>query len=180
MDKKLVQWAVLGILGLDLLVVFPFQIFSFFKFSKKTSVRFQEFKREKQNITRLPQMEKNLKKEEQEINKILDSSIREKDLPLIMGAISEIASKNRVRIEEIHPAEPKNKTETDRGTLFSIPIICEGRAKFHNLISFINSLENYKKFIGIDNFNISGSQSRHKFSLRLNTFIFEPKEEEKK
>jgi len=173
MKKNIIFYVILGVLSIDLVVVFPFQIFSFVKFSSALSKKKKELEKQKQQVLRAPQVKKNIEKEEALFKESIAKSISERELTSIVSVISESAKKFNVKLRQIKPLSGYKRQNLGKGSCFFIPIECEGVGKFHNIISFINVIENYQKLIILRDMDIynKGFGTKRYIKLRFDAFV---------
>jgi len=94
----------------------------------------------------------------------------QKEFPVFLELLSEMAKKNNVKIVAIEPQKL-----IDDPTLFfvTIPVFLDAYCGYHDLGKFISALENAEKFMRIDNIKISGDDTgsgNHQIFLAIHTF----------
>jgi len=107
--------------------------------------------------------------------------IPEEEIAWILQYVSELANKNNVKIEQMKPVkEPQAKQEKApkavpiESKLSPLLIILDISCDYHDLGSFINSLENAQAFFAVQNARIASEQDNYlkqKVNLTLRTYV---------
>ena len=111
--------------------------------------------------------------------KILGDRVKLKEeVHIIMEMISLMANENRVRIEQMVPAFDGQQSllKTKEGNYFSLPIVIDARAGYHDFGRFLNNVENDSISLNVDKFSIVANPQdtmRHVIRLTLRATIME-------
>ena len=163
---------------LDYFLVMQFQLRTLYHLNPKVSMLSQELRTTQDTISKLQQYQVEVKKLSQKV-RLLNSQIRTREqLPLVIDSIMRLAKKTGVRVEQIMPnsTAPESILKNNEGQYFSIPLVVEARAGYHNFGKFLNLLEREEAFLNIGDFTISASSTeaaQHDIKMNLNAIVFE-------
>ncbi len=91
------------------------------------------------------------------------------EVPLILEAISNTASKNKIRIDEIMP-KPDDQVkligDNDR-QYYSLPIVLEAKSSYHDFGRFLNQVEQGNIFLTVKDFTIRNLPDSKMNSIKL-------------
>ncbi len=104
------------------------------------------------------------------------SIVKEEEIPLLLGNISDTANKNNVKITQIKPfRDTKQREESVAGVnILPVMITLDLSCGYHSLGSFINALENTAQFMSVQEMKItpaSGDFLSQSVSLVLKTYV---------
>jgi len=181
MDEKQRYYVFAGALLLVFLlfyfVLMKPQLDSLSEISPKIKILEDDIVRTENNILRVPQFKEEVEKLKKDIN-LISYEIRSKEeVPLILENISKIANRNGVKIDQIMPITQDQEMlleESDR-RYFSLPILIEASAGYHDFGRFLNQIEAESNFLKVYSFAIAskvGSKS-NVFKLTLSAIIYE-------
>lgn len=124
--------------------------------------------------------EDNFKKRLQTLHQTMDKYekrlSREKELPLLLENLSEIAKSSRVKILSITPIDrgPPGKGEEER-VYQEVPIAISAQSSYHELGTFINRLENAQRYMQVSNVKIMSNRDnprRHRVEFVVYAYTF--------
>ncbi len=104
---------------------------------------------------------------------------REKELPVLLENLSEMAKESQVRILGIIPYDTRLKARKDTGEEKSVyqevPIAISAQSGYHELGSFINRLENDQRYMQVSHMKIKPShvdKDQHKIEFVVYAYTF--------
>ncbi len=115
-------------------------------------------------------------------NKKLDALNRKikakEDIPAALEKLSQLASDNNVKIEQMMPDEGRSEIvlKNPDGNFTAIPVVIGARSSYHDFGRFVNKVEESGIFLGISDFGIStntADSNQHLVKLVLRLVIFE-------
>ena len=179
-DEQYRKYIVLGVLGVIVLVYLVFGIMP--KFSERAKLS-REVKELKNNVelvnTRmamLDQMTAKLKSLRMEFAGYADGLPNEKDVPAFLQELSTVARKSNVKILSITPSEFRPVAVEGKDNKFyrEMPISVTAKSGYHELGEFISNIEQAKRFITVENLEISYDSrfpQRHNIDLVFKTYV---------
>ena len=102
-------------------------------------------------------------------NKIMSSG----DIFAAAGYVSGKAKEAGVEVLEIMPDKPRNPKTTLDGKFQVLPVKVEGKGKFHNIIKFVDLLEQGRYFAEIGDLVIRQDEPYHGMSMVVNILLKE-------
>jgi len=167
------------ILVLDYYILMRPQLGALTEINPKIQILKEDIKKAENDIQRLDQYSVEVEKLKEEVDVINLRVEARDDVPLILERISLMANQNNVRLEQIMPntLDQEKILENNERSYYSLPILVEARAGYHNFGKFLNQIERSERFLNIDDFMISASNDtkNHAIKLRLGTVIYEVK-----
>jgi len=157
--RKLIYFLLIGILGINIFFLFPFQVITFFSINKKLIKLSRKLKEEKLQVSRLTKYKESLKLQKEKYQKVLNSSIREEEFSKIISIISQKAKKFGVRLCDLEPLEISEKNSFDGGECYLKPISVTAYSTFKSFMRFLRYIEKYEKFIKVKNLEILSNYS---------------------
>ena len=108
---------------------------------------------------------------------------REKELPLLLESLAKLAKDSGVKILGITPVVKQGKDQKDIGGEKSVyqevPIVITARSGYHELGTFINSLENDERYMQISEIKIKTSKEdpkKHDIEFVVYAYTFKTSE----
>ncbi len=145
----------------DYFLVMRPQIAQLTKLNPEIKVVSNDLKRVKEELQNLATYQSQISGLKKKIQG-MDQLIRTRDqVPLILEAISGIATKNRVRINQLMPLPDTQELilKSKEGKYYSLPILVEMRSGYHAFARFLNNLENSEVSLKVNRFSIEGIDS---------------------
>lgn len=95
------------------------------------------------NLRQINNYAKQVQTFKEEIQKIKGGVLTREDVPLILEKISQLATKNGIKIDQLIPYSDQEKVlfSYDQLSYFVLPISMEGRSGYHNFGRFLDALE---------------------------------------
>jgi len=155
LDKQTVIFSLLiVVVGVELLALLPWSVSRIVSFNKKISLLVQQIKTTQNDWPRLNQYSETKDKLKDEIEnsqaKFIFSHQASKSLSFISAASKDFG----VEIKSFLPGELKTYLNQDGQELFYLPIDIKAKARFHDLASFLDYLQNSQYFFDVKQLNI--------------------------
>ncbi len=129
------------------------------------------------NIKQRAHYEKQLGELKENIQKIKVGVLTREDVPLILEQISQLATKNGVKINQLMPQPDQEQSlfTYDQLNYFVFPIFMEARAGYHNFGRFLNALEKENLSFKIQGLSITSTEEslNHAIQLTLQSVLVE-------
>ena len=136
-----------------------------------------DLQKAKANIQQRAHYETRLEALKDSIQKIKVGVLTREDVPLILEQISQLAAKNRVKINQLmpRPEEEKSLLAYDQLNYFVLPIFMEARAGYHDFGRFLNALEKENLSFKIQELSIISIEGslNHAIKLTLQSILVE-------
>ena len=97
----------------------------------------------------------------------------EKEVPAVLGYLSDSARELNVRLIEIKPVEEEDKKQKGL-SYYSVPILLKAESGYHQLGRFLNRLETADRFMKISDIKIAVGHEKaniHKVQLTVITYV---------
>ena len=104
---------------------------------------------------------------------------REKELPMLLENLSEMARESNVKILGIKPLTGEVESSATKGVYQEIPILITAKSGYHELGKFINKLENGPRFMAVRDISIKGnraSSKKHDIQFTVYAYTFKGSE----
>ena len=121
---------------------------------------------------------KKLQKLEEEMGKYEHKLSREKEIPVLLENLSQIAKKSRVKILSITPITRRGLRDSARekaSVYQEVPIAVTAQSGYHDLGNFINKLENGQRYMQIRDIEIrtkKNNPKRHEVDFVVYAYTF--------
>ncbi|RKY37597.1 MAG: hypothetical protein DRP78_00665 [Candidatus Omnitrophota bacterium] len=102
--------------------------------------------------------------------------VQQKEFPIFLEILSDLARENEVKIIAMEPGEIDNQQAK---FYVQTPIFIDAYSSYHNLGSFVNDIENAEKFMEIKNIKIENNPmdtKKHHIFVSVNTFCLKENE----
>ena len=114
---------------------------------------------------------------ENDISGLNEKVLHRQEVPLILEKISRIATKNKIKIDQVMPDSVNQDLilENDAKRYYTLPIFVEAQGGYHDFGTFINLIENESIIITVRNFKIAAREGtkKHTIELNLNAIVYE-------
>lgn len=162
---------------LDIVVFMGPQIRSMNKVGAENRKLLEDIKLAKSEIGKIETYRSNVKDLQTEVQKVGFKIKLKEEVPLILERISQIATSNDIKIDQIMPTAQAQETiiENNERRFSYLPIVIEAKGGYHNVGRFINQLELDEIFLKLSTFSMSYSTDPryHKIKMTFNSIISE-------
>jgi len=176
--KKILLLYALGLLAILIAYIFLFLSPSLGKLFELIP-KMRELKIEITSVNNDLQFEENfgkkLQKSEKEMGKYEHKLSREKEIPVLLENLSQIAKKSRVKILSITPISRRAPQNKKASVYQEVPIAITAQSGYHDLGNFINKLENGQRYMQIRDIEIKTNKNnpkRHEVEFVVYAYTF--------
>lgn len=139
----------------------------------------------KNDIQRYPQYQDEVKNLQGKITALSRKIKSKEEIPGALQNLSQLASKNGVKIEQLMPDTDRGKVllKNKEGKYVAIPVIIGAKSSYHNFGRFINALEQQGIFSSVADFGLVTNpedSNQHLLKLVLHIAIFEVADKDEK
>ena len=158
-DKQTVVFFIIAIvLFLELFIAFPWEIKKISDLSKRTIKIAQQVTSIENDWPRKDQYLKNKSELEEEIKIIQEKFILGQQESRMLSFISVSGKDSKVKIQSFTPGELEEYTSTKFGEFNYLPITIKADSKFHDLVLFLNHLNDSQYFFEVKKLDILSRQ----------------------
>ncbi len=187
-DEKNRNWIFGGVLlliflGDYFLIMQPFQLKPLMDLNSQIAVLEKDLIQAKTDIQREEEYHQKVKRLRKKMAQVGNRILSIEEIPIIMENLSVLAQKNDVRINQIMPMRNalEEILENEEGRYYSLPIMINARAGYHDTGRFINDLENDELFMSITGLDIASNAENmrlHSIRMTVKSFVLERAQEE--
>ena len=154
-DKQTIVFFILAaILFLELLIAFPWEIKKISDLTKRTAEVAQRVTSIEHEWPRKDKYLKDKSKLVDEIKRIKEKFILRQQESKILSFISVSSKDFKVKIQSLTPGEVQEYTSTKFGEFKYLPVAIKADSKFHDLVLFLNYLNNSQYFFEVKELDI--------------------------
>ena len=158
-DKQTVVFFIIAIvLFLELFIAFPWEIKKISDLSKRTIKIAQQVTSIENDWPRKDQYLNNKSELEKEIEAIQEKFILRQQESKILSFVSTSGKDFKVKIQSFTPGELEEYTSTKFGEFNYLPITIKADSKFHDLVLFLNHLNDSQYFFEVKKLDILSRQ----------------------
>lgn len=169
--------AVLAAAALYIYFVFVPQVMGVFKLSGNVGKMKSELKSARVVIADFERLNNNLKERGQKVESYEKKLPAEQEIPVLLENLSNMAKDSDIKIVGIVPAMSYFKVDlsANQNPIYrEIPILITAKSGYHELGSFLNSLENADRFTKVVDIGIKANRTspkKHDVELMICTYI---------
>ncbi len=136
----------------------------------------------KSDISQINQYRQDVAKFKEQLEKASRRIINKEEVNWVIESISRMASEEKVKIDQIMPIKGSETVllKTKEEKYYSLPIMVNARAGYHDLGRFLNRIENGDVFLSVNDFSFvsSGDDTlRHVIKVTFRVIIYDKTEE---